>query len=153
MCTDKLVPRKTRVQLLGKEGIHLAVHSLGGFKYCMPEIILFELCWPLIWRTYWPCCSRELSFEISYSFWSSNEMGKSGDLILMSSFIQRRKMKSNWGNFKGQYGDTKIVLTSDQITCLCIYPMCLIQTQWTFKNTYCFVWEEKEKCLVSCCYT
>lgn len=107
---------------MGKEGIHLAVHSLREFKYCMPEIILFELRWPLIWRTHWPCCSRELSFEISYSFWSSDEMGKSGDLTLMSSFIQQRKMKSKWVKFKGKYGGIKVIFMSDQIMCLCIYP-------------------------------
>lgn len=49
-------------------------------------------------------------------------MGKSGDLILMSSFIQRRKMKSKWGNFKGEQGGIKIIFTSDQMMCLCIYP-------------------------------
>lgn len=66
-------------------------------------------------------------------------MGKSGDLILMSSSIQQRKMKSNRGNFKGQYGDTKIVFMSDQIMCLCIYPHVPYPNPTNILNTYCFV--------------
>jgi len=63
-------------------------------------------------------------------------MGKSGDLILMSSFIQQGKMKSKCGNFKGEYGGIKIIFTNDQIMFLCIYPHVPYPNPMNFKNTY-----------------